>query len=214
MNFFNHKPSLFDFFNKLIDGIYQAAQCLETLEENLFRLESILDEVTRLEGACDSIVGQIKKKAKSWTLPFDGRRATDLAEHLDDIIDHLKSFLYILKGGKIESLKERPAISSLIKLIVQAVGFLQTAIKENLPGFKNMQDITDSIHELEQEGDKIHNQFQSDLFDVPEAMSEEESNKKAIEIVKWRDVIKKLEQALDRTKHAGKILERIILENS
>jgi uncharacterized protein Yka (UPF0111/DUF47 family) len=74
-----------------------------------------------------------------------------------------------------------------------------------LPKYKKLGDSFLRIQELEDEGDRIYRRAVADLFS---------GDHRAMDVLKWRDIIDETESAIDGLQTVGNVLEAIALKQS
>jgi uncharacterized protein Yka (UPF0111/DUF47 family) len=76
---------------------------------------------------------------------------------------------------------------------------------ETLPKYKQLGDFFIRVQELEDEGDRIYRRAVAGLFG---------GEHRAMDVLKWKDIIDEAEAAIDRLQNVGNVLEAIALKQS
>lgn len=136
--------------------------------------------------------------------PFDREDIHSLSTSLDDVIDGINSC-----AKRIAIYNPRPISNSgkeLGTIIVQCAQMIYDAMDE-LEAFKKnptrLSEICVRLHDLENKGDEIYEQFMIKLF---------EEEKDSIEIIKIKEIMQEMEGITDAAEHVGKILKSLIVK--
>ena len=127
-----------------------------------------------------------------------------LATIMDDLVDFIQGALermIMYKAAEpIHGARELIKILNDCVLIIKESIDCLSSIKTN---FKNIMINTDRIHNLETEGDKLYRQEVAKLF-------EEDIN--PVEIIKWKEILEHLEDAIDRCEDLSDTLKGVVLK--
>jgi uncharacterized protein Yka (UPF0111/DUF47 family) len=93
---------------------------------------------------------------------------------------------------------------SLAKVLNEACGQIAEAIPR-LRDFRDISHYTVEVNRLENEGDRITREAVASLFDDATDV---------MVVVRWKDLLERLEAAVDSTETAANILETIVIKNS
>jgi uncharacterized protein Yka (UPF0111/DUF47 family) len=80
-----------------------------------------------------------------------------------------------------------------------------TALIERLESMKDMKGLLDSIDQLESDGDAVYRRALKRLFS---------GEFEALEVIKWKDVISAMENALNALEDIGDVVESIVLKHA
>ena len=134
--------------------------------------------------------------------PLDHEDIHSLTSRLDDVLDHVDAAADLMVLHRIETpLPE-------MKLQADVLYRSATAVREAvamLPKYKKLGDSFLRIQELEDEGDRIYRRAVADLFS---------GDHRAMDVLKWRDIIDETESAIDGLQTVGNVLEAIALKQS
>ena len=182
--------------------IAAAEQLLDLITNYGDDLPGKAERLHDLEHKGDDITHEIMKRLNStFVTPMDREDIHALASTLDDVMDHMDAAADLLVLHKIE--RPLPEMKSQADLLVRAARTTEQAFR-TLPSF-DLGQYLEEINRLENEGDKIYRQGVADLFS---------GDYKAMDVLKWKDVIDELEEALDRLEDVANTLEGIALKQA
>ncbi len=165
-----------------------------------------IQQVKEFELAGDEISNRIFDTLdKSFITPFDREDIQALAASIDDVADNInracnRIMLFKPKGFMVE-------FSKLADLILEAARLIQRGVKEISTTENNAKliEICIQIGDVENRADDIYHRAISRLFD-------EESN--AIELIKFKDILKSLERATDHAKSVSDVFKTIAIKRT
>jgi hypothetical protein len=205
MRFIPKEEKFFDNFEELADKIEEGGKLfLEMLESNDYSEQRII-KIKQVEHEADMITHQTYEKMHTTFLtPLDREDIYDLVNKMDSIMDMMdasaaRMHLYKVKIPSktvIEQAKVLNAGIAKVKLIVH-----------DLRNMKNAKQILDAcviINTLENEGDAILRSAMADLF---------ENEKDIFELIKWKEIYERIEEAIDVCEDVSNIVEGIVLKN-
>lgn len=136
--------------------------------------------------------------------PFDREDIHSLANRLDDVTDYINScakkiVLYRPKQIPESAAKLAVLVDRAAKIILIAVTEL-SSIKNN---DQNLRKICNELSDIENSADEIYDEFLSDLF---------ANEKDSIEIIKLKEIVRELENAVDAGEGVGNIIKTIIVK--
>jgi len=136
--------------------------------------------------------------------PFDREDIHSLANQLDDVMDFLNSsskkiMLYRPKQMPESATSMAHLLAKASDIVLQAVTELSN-IKKNA---KNIRKLCDELNDIENSADEVYDEFLSYLF---------ANEKDSIEIIKLKEIMRELENAIDADENVGKIIKTIIVK--
>ena len=188
-------------------NIQQVARRFRDLMENFENMEAKVQEIKELEEFGDQIIHEITQSLhRTFVTPIDREDILALASRLDDVVDAIdEAAQYTLEY----SIKEPSEYAiPLSDIIVKCAAKLEQAVSMLSSKSSKLNDIipiTVEINRLEHEADKIASHAMGDLFN---------NGFSVIDILKWRDIYKDMEEATDRAEDAANVLEGIVLKHS
>lgn len=195
------EESFFDLFEELAAKVSEGADELHDLLENYSDLDRRAGRVLDIEHEGDELTHEVMKRLNTtFITPFDREDIHHLASSLDDVLDHIEATAEYLQLHKIETpLPQMVALSETL-----ATGARITA--EAMPLLRNMKAMEKywvEINRLENEGDRYYRRTIAELFS---------GDYKAMDVLKWKDIIENIEQAIDRLEDVANTVESIVLK--
>jgi uncharacterized protein len=138
---------------------------------------------------------------RTFVTPFDRDDMYRLAGALDDVCDHVDEAAGKVIGFGVEVIRD--AAVDQARVIHRAAGKLQEAVSL-LEGFKDSKRTLIELRELEDEGDRLNRGAIEELF---------ASGEDALEVLRWKDIHERLEDAVDACENAADVLEAILVKN-
>ena len=195
------EETFFDLFEEMGEKVKQGAEELLDLLKNYSDLERRAGRVVDIEHEGDEITHEIMRRLNTTFLtPFDREDIHTLGSNLDDVLDHIEAAAEYLQLHKIE--EPLPQMVSLGETL--ALAAKKTA--EAMPGLRKMSGLEDywvEINRLENEGDRFYRRTIAELFS---------GDYKAMDVLKFKDIIESIEQAIDRLEDVANTIEGIVLK--
>ena len=188
------------------DQVVKSSLILSSAIDNHSALSKKMAELNETEQVADEITKTIMVKLnKTLVTPLDREDIYSLATIMDDLVDFIQGALERMIMYKatepIHGARELIRIlNDCVLLIKESIDCL-SSIKTN---FKDIMINTDRIHSLETEGDRLYRQEVAKLF--------EEEDINPIEIIKWKEILEHLEDAIDRCEDLSDTLKGVILK--
>ncbi len=200
------ETAFFDLFARAAANVHAGSlallEYLEKFDNRIERAKKIKD----IEHAGDEITHEtLEKLNTTFITPLDREDIHELICRLDDIVDLVDTAVIRMELYKIQSVKEDAKL--IAHSLVHATGLIQ----ECLPVLQDAKKIDfvrqkgREIHAQENEADRILQHGLAKLF---------ETGADPIEVIKWKDILEKLETATDRCEDVANIIEGILLKNA
>ncbi|MEI7828941.1 MAG: DUF47 family protein [Prolixibacteraceae bacterium] len=198
--------NFFPLFIEVANNLVLASENLLKLLTNAGKITSpeILNRLKEIE-----TIGDLKTKALSTELklnfitPFDRSDIHALARSIDDVVDQ------IYKASKrIHSYKLSPVPEEIVQ-IAELIHSSNQEIQKILTSVKRLNDFKDHIGSLrkisamERQVDEIYQGYLAKVFD---------QEVDAIELIKKRDLLNRLEKTIDKCDEVGKIFSGLIVQ--
>ena len=205
MRFIPREEKFYDLFEELIAKIEEGGRLFSEMLEDYEHAETRLTKLKDIEHEADIITHRTYEKMhKTFLTPIDREDIYALVNKMDSILDIIEAaairmFLYKIKAPTPECVKQAQLINAGIAKVKQVVHALRD--------MKNAQMILDAcveINTLENEGDYLLRQAMTHLF---------ENETDAIELIKWKEIYERIEEALDTCEDVSNIAEGIVLKN-
>lgn len=188
----------FDLFVADGENLHAAAHALHEMVSSYDRLEERIVEIQRLEKVGDDIDRDISRRLEdAFVTPFDREDIHELTVRLDDVVDGIQATAETFVIYGIEQ-PTAEAIDLTRILAGQSVELL--AALRKLDGLKGLESHLELVHELEHEADALSRSAVARLF--RESMD-------PLDVIKWRDLYRELENAIDAAEDAAEAIERM-----
>lgn len=202
-NFLPKEVDFFEFFQEHIDLTIKLTNEINEIFKNPSLVEQKQDEIRKLEKRLDHIeVNCIEALHRTFITPFERTEIYKLIKRLDDIADALNSALSRVYLYDITTIKNE--VFLIQDLIVSSLYDIKEALKliEDMKEIEKIRTLCDSVRKKETEGDKIYRTAIKSLF----------QSENAVEIIKWKEVLDKVEKSLDRCQDVANIIEEITID--
>jgi predicted phosphate transport protein (TIGR00153 family) len=195
------EQSFFVLFERLAAKVSDGAHELLDLLKNYSDLHRKIERVLDIEHEGDELTHEIIKLVNtSFVTPFDREDIHHLASSLDDVLDHIEAAAEYLQLHKIEA--PLPQMVSLTETLAAAAA--KTA--EAMPRLRKMKDLDEywiEINRLENEGDRFYRRTIAELFS---------GDYKAMDVLKFKEIIEEIEHGIDRLEDVANTIESIALK--
>ena len=134
--------------------------------------------------------------------PFERAELLALASGLDDVVDYAEEVADYLFLYKVEAPMEQAVA---LAAVLERAG---TKVAEALDGMRDLGALRPHLVEigrLEDEGDRIERECLAALF---------EGGIDPMLVIRWKDIVDRLEQAVDSCDHVGHVLEGIVVNQA
>ena len=195
------EESFFDLFEEMAGKVQQGAEGLLDLLRDYRDLDIKAGRVVDIEHEGDEITHEmIRRLNTTFVTPFDREDIHRLASNLDDVLDHVEAAAEYLQLHKIES--PLPQMLALAEILQKAAATTAVA----MPGLRKMKDLDEywvEINRLENDGDRAYRRTIAELFS---------GDYKAMDVLKYKDIIEEIEQAIDRLEDVANTIESIVMK--
>ncbi|MEO7043156.1 MAG: DUF47 family protein [Gemmatimonadaceae bacterium] len=192
----------YDLFTQLAERLCLAAKLLHQLFREPERHSEHVQAIKVAEHEADEITREIIERLdRTFITPFDREDIHQLASALDEVVDLLDGAARRVEIFRITTVHE--AAVTLSEVMVRAAAEVEYAVRHMKdPKIVNLK--AQELKKLEEEGDAIYHQSMGALFDG--ALD-------AIEVIKWKELYDKVEDALDQAEDVANVLQSIALKN-
>lgn len=195
--------SFFELFVRQATNIEVAAQTLHDLvmdEQDAPRKAARLRD---LEHEGDEITHEVMRRLNTvFVTPLDHEDIHKLTSTLDDILDHTEAAGDLFDLHKID--RSLPAMRSQADVLLRATATMREALAL-LPKYDKLTPFWVEINRIENEGDRVYRQAVADLFG---------GEYRAMDVLKWKEIIDEMEAAIDKVEDVADILEAIALKHA
>jgi len=216
-NFSRKDTEFFDLFLENAKFFHLGAVLLDDVikdpNQSLERIEDILG----LESAADEVNEKIINKLNlSFITPIDREDIFAIAGELANGVDMMQGALQrIIMYHAGHATKRSHALT---KLLLDSTNELVKAFKLLNDVKKNQREILDAVHKIadnESRGDLIYRADIGILFEeAAEAAKEHGASRAVIHLIKWKDILEDVEEALDHTKKVGDMIRGVVMKYS
>jgi len=197
------EESFYDLFVQQATHLVTGSELLRDLVRNFEEVPAKARRLHDIEHEADEATHEVMRRLNTtFVTPLDREDIHELASSLDDVMDHMDAAADLLVLHKIE--KPLPEMQTQADLLARAALTTVEAMKA-LPQFDRLEEYWVEINRLENEGDRIYRQGIADLFG---------GNFKAMDVLKWKDIIDELEAAMDEFEDVANTLEGIALKQA
>jgi predicted phosphate transport protein (TIGR00153 family) len=195
----------FELFVESAKNLRAATELLKDLIDNYTDVDLKVKRIQDREHEGDEVTHAIIRRLNtSFVTPIDREDIYQLATALDDVMDGVEavSDLFLLHHIEAPLPQMQAQIDVLLRATQQtelALGLLQKMDRERLEPYWI------EINTLENEGDQLYRHAVAELFS---------GEHKAMDVLRWKEVIENLEEALDGTENVANIIESIVLKHA
>jgi len=206
MRLFPKEENFFKYLEDLADKVEEGGRFLLEMARNIDYSDAKASGLKELEHEADVITHKTYERLhKTFLTPIDREDLYALLNKMDSIMDAIESIGLCICMYKVTKYNEE---------IIEQVGILFQTVKKgkeiifNLHDMKNAQVILDGcveIHVLENAGDIVTRNAIRNLF-----LKEND----AIELLKWKEIFERIEEAIDTCNTVSNIIEGIVLKQA
>ena len=206
MRLFPKTDNFFELFEELADKIEEGGNLFLEMAQARDYSDVRVAKLKEIEHEADGITHKTYEKMhKTFLTPIDREDIYALVNKMDSIMDVIEATAVRLHLYKVKKPSDE---------IIKQAQILNDTVKKGKCIIYALRDIKDSgkiladcveIHSLENAGDIVLRTAIANLF---------ENEKDAIELVKWKEIIELLEEAIDACEKVSNIVEGIILKQS
>ena len=206
MRLFPKEENFFELFEELADKIEEGGNFFLEMTKNRDYSEAKVSRLKELEHEADGITHKTYEKMhKTFLTPIDREDIYALVNKMDSIMDVIEAtairiHMYKVKKPDDEIIKQAQILNDSIKKVKSIVHAMRN--------MKNSQMILDDcveINTLENAGDVVLRTIITELF-IKE--------KDAIELIKWKEIFERIEEAIDVCEDVSNIVEGIVLKHA
>ncbi|HSL77969.1 MAG TPA: DUF47 family protein, partial [Candidatus Limnocylindrales bacterium] len=180
------------------ENLQAAATKLRDMLERFDDLDTRIAEIQSLEKRGDDIDREINQRLEdAFITPFDREDIHDLTIQLDDVVDGIQSIAETIVIYDVE--RPTDEARQLAGILAQQADSLVSALRK-LDGLKDLDADLTKVHDLEHEADTLSRAAVARLF---------RDRLDPLEVIKWRDLYRELENAIDAAEDAAEAIERM-----
>ena len=201
----NRAEAFFDLFTESAENLRTAAELLQDLIGDYRDVELKAQRIADREHEGDEVTHAIIRLLNTtFVTPMDREDIYQLATALDDVMDAIEAVSDLFVLHRIEA--PLPEMKAQIDVLVLASRQTEQALAA-LPKMRReqLEPYWIEINRLENEGDRLYRRAIADLFS---------GEHRAMDVLKWKEVIEKLEEALDGLENVANIIESTVLKHT
>jgi predicted phosphate transport protein (TIGR00153 family) len=206
MKFLSSREKFYDLFEELAEKMEEGCKLFTEIINNYDYSEFKVVKLKEIEHEADHITHQVYKRMhQTFLTPLDREDIYALANKMDSILDEVESaavrmYLYRMKVPPQE-------LMTLTGILCEAIARIKTIVfsmrkKQDAP---LILELCVEINTLENEADQVHRAAMVRLF---------EKEKDAIELIKMKDILGRIETAIDNCEDVSNVIEGIVLKYS
>ncbi|MCX5840332.1 MAG: DUF47 family protein [Deltaproteobacteria bacterium] len=205
MRFIPREEKFYDLFEELADKIEEGSNLFLDMLLNYDSFEQRLSKLKEIEHEADIITHRTYEKMHTTFLtPIDREDIYALVNKMDSILDMteasaIRMSLYKIKAPKEELIQQAKLLNEATAKVKQVVRCLR-----DMKNAKMILDACIEINTLENAGDQILRSTMANLF---------EHEKDPFELIKWKEIFERFEEAMDVCEDVSNIVEGIVLKN-
>jgi uncharacterized protein len=194
--------AFYDLFAKAGDNLLATARLVERRFAEFPEDTVRQSDVKALETRGDELTREILELLNTqYITPFDREDIYDLAKAIDDVVDFMDEASDLLGLYRVESRLD--ASLEQCKVLVEIAEHLAAALSD-LKQLRRIDPHVVEIKRLEDEGDQITRRGIAALFEnTPDAMT----------VIRWKDILEALEEAIDSCETAADLVGNIVVKN-
>jgi uncharacterized protein len=182
---------------KVALGASELLRLLQDFQEVEFRVGRIVD----IEHEGDELTHEIIRRINvTFITPFDRSDIHLLASGLDDVLDHIQAAAEYLQLHRID--EPLPQMITMAETLATAARLTADAMPQ-LKKLKGLEEYWIEINRLENEGDRLYRRTIAELFS---------GDHKAMDVLKWKDIVEEIEQGIDASEDVANTVESIVLK--
>jgi predicted phosphate transport protein (TIGR00153 family) len=197
------KHEFFELFSAASANTVETAALLEKLLETFpDEARDLIAKIKEREHEGDRLTTELVGLVnRTFVTPFDRDDIINLANAIDDILDHIDDASMNLELYDVRRVPERAREQA--DVIRRAAQKLDETVR-CLEGFKDATQELRDLRSLEDEGDRLVRNAVAELF---------RSGQDPISIIRWKDIHEQLEDGIDAFQRAADVLEAILVKN-
>jgi predicted phosphate transport protein (TIGR00153 family) len=200
------EEKFFDLFYELATKIEEGGELFLDMVEKYEYSEQKIAKLKELEQEADVITHRTYEKMhKTFLTPIDREDIYALVNKMDSILDMVEASAARMSLYKVKvPAKEIIDQAKILNKAIKKVKYIVHAMK-NMKNAKMIMDACVEINTLENEGDIVMRMIMTRLF---------EQEKDPIELIKWKEIFERIEEAIDVCEDVANIVEGIVLKHA
>ncbi|HEX6445105.1 MAG TPA: DUF47 family protein [Streptosporangiales bacterium] len=193
----------YDLFTESATNLLMGSRLLTELFNDDADREAIAEKMRACEHAGDDAVHRIMQRMnQTFVTPFDRQDIYRLAGEMDDVMDFMEAAADLVVLYQLDELPRE--MIGQVEVLERAAELTADA----MPRLKSMRDLEEywiEINRLENQGDQVYRRLLAHLFG---------GDYDALTVLKLKEVVDQLEQAMDAFEHVANTVETIAVKES
>ncbi len=202
----SQRPDVFfDLFEESGANLLAATGELRAMVHDYTDIELKARRIQEREHEGDEVTHAIIRKLNTtFVTPMDREDIYQLATALDDVMDFVEAVadifvLHNIEAPLPEMLEQVDVLQRAAEQTAQALGAFRNMRREQLEPYWV------EINSLENEGDQLFRRAVAGLFS---------GDHRAMDVLRWKEVIETLEEALDGLENVANVIESVVLKHA
>ena len=197
------EQSFFDLFEATASLVEEGAKTLKELTEDFERRVEHARRVKELELEADEITHRVMSTLNTtFVTPFDREDIYRLAARLDDVLDSMEAVADLLVLHRID--EPLPELRHQADVLARITAEMVEAVR-SLRSLRGQERHLIEINRLENEGDRVYRKTVARLYS---------GEFKAMDVLKWKDIVDEMERAIDTCEDISNSIETIALKHA
>ncbi|HEY0951067.1 DUF47 domain-containing protein [Nocardioides sp.] len=195
--------SFYDLFTESAHHLVSGAELLAEMLADGADHEDVARRMREAEHNADETTHALIRKVNStFVTPFDREDIYALGSGLDDVMDMMDEVVDLILLYEVKVMP--PEVSTQVE-VLQRCAELTAAAMPNLQSMQSLEEYWIEVNRLENTGDRNHRRTLAKLFS---------GEFKTIEVLKLKDIVESLEEAIDAFEKVANIVEQIAVKES
>jgi predicted phosphate transport protein (TIGR00153 family) len=199
-------PSDDRFFDLFLAAATNARDCAEQLRKmitSFVGLDDHYQEIRSFERQGDQITIELSRLLDAtFVTPYDREDIYALTQKIDDVVDDMFSVADLITLLKVTD--PLPEVQQQAETLSEMAIELELLVG-NMRSGEGARQRLERIEALEREGDAVYRRCIARLFS---------GEFEAMDVLKWKDIVQALENALNRVEDASDVIESILVKNA
>ncbi|MDO8502119.1 MAG: DUF47 family protein [Gemmatimonadaceae bacterium] len=193
----------YNLFAEVASRLSGSAALLHELFKDPSKLDQHVASIKTLEHEADNLTHDtIDRINRTFVTPFDREDIHALAGHLDNVVDLIDGCAR--RASIFHITESREHVVLLSEVLLRAARCIEDGVRK-MKDPKAVSSANRQLKLLEEEGDAIYHEAMEKLF---------RTSTDAIEIMKWKELYDRIEDAIDQCEDVGNTLQSISLKNA
>lgn len=193
----------YQLFSQIAERLTGSSRLLHEMFKDPGEIQRHVSEIKELEHQADDLTHEvIERLDRTFVTPFDREDIHELASELDEVIDLVDGAARRADIYRITEVPQGAVI--LTEVLCRAADCVEAAVR-GMKSQKIVNELTEELKRLEEEGDAVYHEAMGILFD---------NSTDPILVIKWKELYDRIEDALDHCEDVGNVLQSISLKNA